>query len=135
MRRDEGGLLRFLTSVAEAFIGGAAVDWAAVFKGTGAQRVDLPTYAFQHQRYWIEPSAARQGDVSTAGLSSADHPLLGAAVTLPETGGHLFTGRLSAQSHPWLLDHSLYGTAILPSSVFVELALRAGDAVGCDRLE
>ncbi|WP_425586760.1 SDR family NAD(P)-dependent oxidoreductase, partial [Streptomyces rameus] len=135
LRRDEGGLFRFLTSVAEAFVGGAAVDWEAVFAGTGAQRVDLPTYAFQHQRYWIEPDTARQGDVSTAGLSSADHPLLGAAVTLPETGGHLFTGRLSARSHPWLLDHSLFGTAILPSSVFVELALRAGDAVGCDRLE
>ncbi|MFF9772039.1 SDR family NAD(P)-dependent oxidoreductase, partial [Streptomyces sp. NPDC014636] len=135
LRRDEGGPERFATSVAEAFVGGAVVDWAAVFQGTGARRVDLPTYAFQHQRYWIEPTLGRQGDVSSAGLSSADHPLLGAAVTLPETGGHLFTGRLSAQSHPWLMDHALHGTVILPSSVFVELALRAGDEVGCDRLD
>ncbi|MFD5453441.1 SDR family NAD(P)-dependent oxidoreductase, partial [Streptomyces sp. NPDC127100] len=135
LRRGEGGLGRFLTSAAEAFVGGAAVDWAGVFTGTGARRVKLPTYAFQHQRYWVEPSIARQGDVTSAGLSSADHPMLGAAVTLPETGGHLFTGRLSTQSHPWLADHVLYGSALLPTSAFVELALRAGDAVGCGRLE
>ncbi|MFG3158219.1 SDR family NAD(P)-dependent oxidoreductase, partial [Streptomyces sp. NPDC048219] len=135
LRRNEGGMERFLTSAAEAFVGGATVDWATLFSGTRAQRIDLPTYAFQEQHFWIEPSADRQGDVASAGLASADHPLLGAAVTLPETGGHLFTGRLSLRSHPWLADHVLHGSALLPTSVFVELAMRAGDAVGCDRLE
>ncbi|MEV0850708.1 SDR family NAD(P)-dependent oxidoreductase, partial [Streptomyces sp. NPDC049954] len=135
LRRGEGGLERFLTSAAEAFVGGAAVDWATLFEGTGARRVELPTYAFQHQRYWIEPSAAVRGDVSSAGLSAADHPLLGAAVTLPATGGALLTGRLSLRTHPWLADHAPFGRPMLPASVFVELALRAGDAVGCGRLE
>ncbi|MFD8201512.1 SDR family NAD(P)-dependent oxidoreductase, partial [Streptomyces sp. NPDC059701] len=135
LRRGEGGLERFLTSAAEAFVGGAAVDWAGVFTGTGARRVDLPTYAFQEQHYWIEPSTARQGDVSSAGLSSADHPLLGAAVALPATDGVLLTGRWSLRTHPWLADHAVRGTSLLPASVFVELALRAGDAVGCDRVE
>ncbi|MYR46940.1 hypothetical protein, partial [Streptomyces sp. SID5910] len=83
LRRGEGGPERFLASAAEAFVGGAAVDWAGVFADTHARRVDLPTYAFQEQHYWIEPSLAHQGDVASAGLSSADHPLLGAAVTLP----------------------------------------------------
>ncbi|MEV8480150.1 type I polyketide synthase [Streptomyces sp. NPDC051173] len=135
LRRDEGGLGRFLTSVAEAFVGGANVDWAGLFDGTGARLVDLPTYAFQHQRYWIEPSAASRGDVTSAGLSAADHPFLGAAVMLPESDGHLFTGRLSMGAHSWLADHALFGTPLLPGSAFVELALRAGDAVGCDRVE
>ncbi|MGW2370371.1 type I polyketide synthase, partial [Streptomyces sp. NPDC001667] len=135
LRRDEGGLDRFLTSVAEAFVGGASVDWAKLFDGTGARRVDLPTYAFQHQRYWIEPSAARQGDVTSAGLSAADHPLLGAAVTLPASGGALLTGRLSLRAHAWLGEHAVLDQAMLPASAFVELALRAGDVVGCDRVE
>ncbi|WP_345056544.1 beta-ketoacyl synthase N-terminal-like domain-containing protein, partial [Streptomyces rameus] len=135
LRRDEGGLFRFLTSVAEAFVGGAAVDWTAVFAGTGAQRVDLPTYAFQHQHYWIEPDTARQGDVASAGLSSADHPLLGAAVTLPASDGALLTGRLSLRTHPWLAEHAVQGTPLLAASAFVELALRAGETVGCDRVE
>ncbi|MEU0929283.1 type I polyketide synthase [Streptomyces malaysiensis] len=133
LRRDEGGLDRFATSLAEAYVGGASVDWPGVFADTTARRVDLPTYAFQHQRYWVEPSAVA-GDVSSAGLVSADHPLLGAAVALPESGGHLFTGRLSLRSHPWLADHTIHGTALLPGSALVELALRAGDVVGCGHL-
>nr|WP_307822084.1 SDR family NAD(P)-dependent oxidoreductase [Streptomyces coffeae] len=135
LRRNEGGLLRFLTSAAEAFVGGASVDWAGVFAGTGATRVDLPTYAFQEQHYWIEASAARQGDVTSAGLSSADHPLLGAAVTLPASDGALLTGRLSLRTHPWLAEHAVQGTPLLAASVFVELALRAAETVGCDRVE
>ncbi|WP_414084046.1 type I polyketide synthase, partial [Streptomyces asiaticus] len=134
LRRDEGGLDRFAISLAEAYVGGASVDWAGMFAGAGARRVDLPTYAFQHQRFWVEPSAVA-GDVSSAGLVSADHPLLGAAVALPESGGRLFTGRLSLRTHPWLADHTIHGTALLPGSALVELALRAGDAVGCGHLE
>ncbi|MFE9249828.1 beta-ketoacyl synthase N-terminal-like domain-containing protein, partial [Streptomyces sp. NPDC007088] len=57
LRRGEGGLERFLTSAAEAFVGGATVDWATVFEGTGARRVELPTYAFQRERYWLDTVA------------------------------------------------------------------------------
>ncbi|MFG3158181.1 type I polyketide synthase, partial [Streptomyces sp. NPDC048219] len=59
LRRGEGGAGRFLTSAAEAFVGGAPLDWATLFQGTGARTVDLPTYAFQHQRYWLEATASR----------------------------------------------------------------------------
>ena len=57
LRRDEGGPERFTASLGEAFAHGAAVDWQAFFAGTGARRVDLPTYAFQRRRYWLEPDA------------------------------------------------------------------------------
>ncbi|WP_143660587.1 SDR family NAD(P)-dependent oxidoreductase, partial [Streptomyces sp. JHA26] len=135
LRRGEGGLGRFLTSAAEAFVGGATVDWAGVFAGTGARRVELPTYAFQRQRFWLEPGVVSVGDVGSVGLVSAGHPLLGAAVSLPASGGVLLTGRLSLASHGWLADHAVAGVALLPGTAFVELALRAGDAVGCDRVE
>ncbi|MGC9502010.1 SDR family NAD(P)-dependent oxidoreductase, partial [Streptomyces sp. WG7] len=68
------------------------------------------------------------------GLESAEHPLLGAMVRLPESGGMLFTGRVSLRSHPWLADHVVRGAVVFPGTAFVELAVRAGDTVGCDRL-
>jgi acyl transferase domain-containing protein/acyl carrier protein len=65
LRRDAGGLRRFLTSAAEAYAQGVDVDWAALYAGTGARRVDLPTYPFQRQRYWLEtPVAGADEEVS-----------------------------------------------------------------------
>ncbi|WUX65976.1 SDR family NAD(P)-dependent oxidoreductase [Streptomyces sp. NBC_01429] len=135
LRRGEGGPARFLTSLAEAYAGGADVDWREVFAGTGARRVDLPTYAFQRRRYWLGSGAAEAGDVASAGLTSAGHPLLGAVAPLPDSGGFLLTGRLSLRTHAWLADHAVLGRVVLPGTAFVEMALRAGDAAGCDRLE
>ncbi|MFK4273908.1 acyltransferase domain-containing protein, partial [Streptomyces milbemycinicus] len=117
LRRDEGGLDRFWVSLGEAWSRGVAVDWQAVFEGTGAKRVELPTYAFQHQRYWIEVPVS-VGDVASAGLGAAGHPLLGAAVELPDSDGFLLTGRLSLQTHPWLADHAVSGTVLLPGTAF-----------------
>ena len=75
------------------------------------------------------------GDVSAAGLGTADHPLLGASVRLADADGHLFTGRLALDTQPWLADHAVMGVALLPGTAFVELAIRAGDQVGCEVLE
>ncbi|WP_444545287.1 type I polyketide synthase [Streptomyces griseocarneus] len=134
LRRDEGGPGRFLRSAAEAHTHGVDLDWHAVLGGTGARTVPLPTYAFQHQRYWLDaPHSA--GDATGLGLGPADHPLLGAVVTLAGSDGLLLTGRLSTHTHPWLADHVVMGSVLLPGTAFVELALRAGDHAGCDRLE
>ncbi|HET8682512.1 MAG TPA: type I polyketide synthase, partial [Micromonosporaceae bacterium] len=110
---------------------GARVDWPAVF-GPGARRVDLPTYQFQHERYWLTATGDR--DVASAGLNPAEHPLLSAAVAMPDAGGVLLTGRLSTAGHPWLADHRVFGHVLLPGTAFVELALRAGAEVGCTEL-
>ncbi|MFC5156470.1 SDR family NAD(P)-dependent oxidoreductase, partial [Streptomyces amakusaensis] len=123
------------TALARAHAQGVTVDWAAYFAGTGAQRVDLPTYAFQHERYWIDVPVAPVGDVSSAGLGEAGHPLLGADVELPDSEGALFAGRLSLATHPWLADHAVAGAVLLPGTAFVELALHAGRRVGSTLLE
>ncbi|MGW2256240.1 SDR family NAD(P)-dependent oxidoreductase, partial [Kitasatospora sp. NPDC001660] len=113
---------------------GVPVDWARLFDGTGARRVDLPTYPFQHEHYWPRP-ARRAGDVTGAGLSPAEHPLLGATVALANAEGTLLTGRLSLKAQPWLGDHRVGGVAVFPPTGFLELAVRAGDQVACDRVE
>jgi acyl transferase domain-containing protein len=129
LRRGEGGLDRFLLSVGEAWVGGVDVDWVRLFEGSGAKRVSLPSYAFQRERYWVAPSVDA-GDVASAGLGRADHPLLGAAVELAGEKGIVLTGRLGVDSHPWLSDHAVLGRTLLAGSVFVELALHAGGLVG-----
>ncbi|HEV2779568.1 MAG TPA: beta-ketoacyl synthase N-terminal-like domain-containing protein, partial [Actinophytocola sp.] len=130
--RDEPGTLT--AAVAALHVRGVPVGWDSVFAGSGAGRVILPTYAFQRRHYWL---AAGAGSVDATGLGqvAAAHPLLGAAIELPDTDGYLFTGRLSLQSHPWLADHAVNGAVLVPGTAMVELAVRAGDQVGCDRVE
>ncbi|GAA2808037.1 type I polyketide synthase [Crossiella cryophila] len=133
LRRGEGGARRLLDSVGQWWSRGGAVDWAAWFAGTGARSVDLPTYPFQHQRFWPAPKIS--GDASAFGLTATNHPVLGAAVPLGDGSGVLLTGRLSRDNQQWLSDHQVNGTAILPATAFVELAVRAGDEVDCGRVE
>ncbi|WP_264937407.1 acyltransferase domain-containing protein, partial [Streptomyces sp. A012304] len=133
LRRGEGGQERFTAALAEAFVNGLDVDWTPLV-GEGDAHVDLPTYAFQHQRYWLERTAS-SGDARQLGLTEADHPLLGAAVALGDGQGVVLTGRLSLSSHPWLRDHTVAGTVLLPGAAFVELAVRAGDEVGHGRID
>ncbi len=134
LRREEGGPGRFLVSLSEAWVRGVEVDWPALFDGSGAQRVNLPTYAFQRERFWLEAGAGG-GDVVSVGQLPVDHPMLGAAVALVDDRGCLFTGRLSRELHRWLADHAVMGVVLLPGAALLELALHAGRQVGCERVD
>ncbi len=134
LRKDVSEETSAVTALAGLFTRGVAVDWAALFAGTGARPVELPTYAFQRRRYWPTVRAAT-GDASGLGLIAAGHPLLGAAVTIADSDEILLTGRLSAQSHPWLADHRVDGRIVLPGTALADLAVRAGDQAGQDRVE
>ena len=156
LRRDRGEPDTLLTAVAGVHAGGAlgarTVDWAAVYAGTGATPVALPTYAFQRERYWMNVNGGL-ADAAGLGQSAAGHPLLGAAIDLPEGGGLVLTGRLSLAAHPWLAaadghgragaGHEPAGTSTkrtfsreagervpVPATVLVELAARAGYEAG-----
>ncbi|HEY2056881.1 MAG TPA: SDR family NAD(P)-dependent oxidoreductase, partial [Amycolatopsis sp.] len=134
LRKDRPEGEAVLTAFARLHVAGAEVAWKPFFAGTGARRIDLPTYAFQHEYLW-PPASADTGDVTAAGLVAAAHPLLSAAVALAGTEGELFTGRLSVATHPWLADHAVGDTVLFPGTGFLELAIRAGDQAGCDRVE
>jgi acyl transferase domain-containing protein/acyl carrier protein len=133
-RRGKDEAAAVLEGLAQLHTGGAAVDWRAVFAGSGAKTVPLPTYAFQRRRFWLDATEPA-GDMTSAGLSAAAHPMLGAVIELPDTGGVVLTGRLSAQKQPWLADHVILGRKVLPGAAFVELAIQAGDQVECDVVE
>ncbi|HWM09955.1 MAG TPA: type I polyketide synthase [Solirubrobacteraceae bacterium] len=129
-RVEEGeALMRFL---AEAWVAGAEVEWERLFEGAG--RVDLPTYAFDRRRFWVE-STAGVGDAAASGQAAAGHPLLAAAVAVAGGEEWLFTGRLSLASHGWLADHAVFDQTLLPGTAFVELVLHAGSQTGCPAIE
>ncbi|GAB3180009.1 acyl transferase domain-containing protein [Micromonospora palomenae] len=123
LRREDGGLRRFATSLAEAYVQGAPVDWAGFL--AGGRVVDLPTYAFQRRRYWKNPTGRTTG----AGEGAPGHPLLTGLVRPADGDGLLLTGRLSVTRHPWLADHEVHGRPVLPGAALVELALHAGEQV------
>ncbi|WP_344319612.1 SDR family NAD(P)-dependent oxidoreductase, partial [Streptomyces yatensis] len=135
LRRDHGDHAQLMRSVAQAFTAGVGVDWTRWFPTDPAPRaIDLPTYAFQRRRYWLDGRGGHSGDPGDLGLGSAGHPLLGAAVELAEGGAHVLTGRLSPRTHPWLNDHRVLDTVLLPGTAFAELALHAAARTGCDQV-
>ncbi|MGW5640949.1 polyketide synthase dehydratase domain-containing protein, partial [Streptomyces sp. NPDC003832] len=129
-RRDHDEVGTFTSAVSRLWAAGVDVDWPALFADRNPRRVDLPTYAFQRDHYWLTDTATT-GDPAGLGLGEAGHPLLGAAVVLAAGDGVLLTGRLSLKTHSWLADHAVAGSVLLPGTAFVELAVRAGDEVGC----
>ncbi|MER7336162.1 SDR family NAD(P)-dependent oxidoreductase, partial [Micromonospora sp. NPDC000119] len=133
-RRDRAGGQALLHAMAELHVNGVPVTWTQWYAGTDPRQVDLPTYAFQHERYWLGIGRARAGDVTGAGLGAAGHPLLGAAVTVAGEDMVVLTGRLSVATHPWLADHAVSGAVVVPGTALVELAIRAGDEVGASRV-
>ncbi|WP_225851312.1 type I polyketide synthase, partial [Streptomyces sp. HPF1205] len=134
LRRDRGEKDAVMQALAVLHVRHAGPSWPAVFGGPPARRLDLPTYPFQHNRYWPEPPA-RAADVGAAGLGTSDHPLVGATVHRADTDEVLLTGRLSLRSHPWLADHAVLGRVLLPGTAFVELAFHAGLEAGTPALE
>ncbi|MFJ6619324.1 type I polyketide synthase [Kitasatospora sp. NPDC091335] len=130
MRRERDEAETALTALAVLWTTGAEPDWSRAV--TAGRRTELPTYAFQRERYWPKPTAG-SGDVRALGQIGARHPLLGAVIAL-NGGGVVLTGRLSLATHPWLADHAVLDTVLVPGTALVELSLRAGREAGCEVL-
>ncbi|MFJ8043917.1 SDR family NAD(P)-dependent oxidoreductase, partial [Kitasatospora sp. NPDC096147] len=136
LRRDRPEAANLLGAVADLHGRGLPVDWSAYFAGTGARRIDLPTYAFQHRSFWLgSTGAGASADAAGLGLRATGHPLLGAGVVVAGLDEVLFTNHLSVSQHPWLADRAVLGSVVLPVSAMVDLALRAGQEVGSTTLE
>ncbi|WP_424232773.1 beta-ketoacyl synthase N-terminal-like domain-containing protein, partial [Actinophytocola sp.] len=110
--RDEAGTV--FAALGAVWTWGVDVDWGAVYGTWDARVVDVPTYAFQHERYW----------------AAVQEPLLGAAVPLATGDGIILTGRLSVSAQPWLADHVVLDEVIVPGTALVEMVRHAGDQTG-----
>ncbi|OON70435.1 type I polyketide synthase, partial [Streptomyces tsukubensis] len=119
-----------MTALARLHTGGVPVDWPKVIGAAPTHLPHLPTYPFEHTRYWL--GARPSGDAASAGQLPLEHPVLTAVVAVPGTGDLVLTGRLDAADP---LAHSVHGIPVLPASVLLDLALTAGEEAGCGALE
>ncbi|MFE7563336.1 SDR family NAD(P)-dependent oxidoreductase, partial [Kitasatospora sp. NPDC057500] len=133
-RKDRPEAAALFEALATLHAVGTELDWPAVHRPAD-HLVDLPTYPFQHRRFWPTPRAGSAADIAAVGLAADGHPLLGAAVALPDSGGFLCTGTLSLDRQPWLAGHAVAGRALLPGTAQVEMVLHAAAQVGCERIE
>ncbi|MER5898480.1 type I polyketide synthase, partial [Streptomyces sp. NPDC001876] len=83
LRKDYDEAHTALTAISRLWTSGIDVDWTAVYTGWGGQATDLPTYAFQRERYWPQPGVTG-GDAGALGIEDAGHALLGSVVALAE---------------------------------------------------
>ena len=125
LHKDDSGYEGYLRSLCQAHVAGVDVDWNAVFAGKG-NRVELPTYPFQHKRLWLDDLPVR--------AASTGHPWLGPVVALADGHGHLATGVISLRTSPWLAEHQVHGQGVVPGAAIAEMMISAGRELGCDTL-
>ncbi|MFE7564958.1 SDR family NAD(P)-dependent oxidoreductase, partial [Kitasatospora sp. NPDC057500] len=133
LRRDRNEAVTLLTALADLYAAGPAVDWKAVLGG--GTRLDLPNYAFDHQRFWPRRRTPHAVDAAGLGLTDTGHPLLGAMIAFPDAAESVLTGWLSVATHPWLADHTVFGTTVVPGTALVEMALAGGARIGAPVLD
>ncbi|MBL7553525.1 SDR family NAD(P)-dependent oxidoreductase [Frankia sp. AgB1.9] len=134
LRRDRPEPATVVGALAQAYARGARLDWDAVFTDLAGRLpavAELPTYPFQRRRYWLDVPRPR---ATAPGLRATGHPLLTGATTLAGDATTLAVGAISGLDHPWVLDHVVSGTVLVPATAFVEAALRAGRDAGLDVL-
>lgn len=122
---------KLLDTLGQLWVRGVQVEWRAVFNGIEANRVDLPVYAFQRRRYWLDPP--KPAAVQPEDKGSLGHGILLDATSIPGTSKIICSGHLSVTRQPWLRDHVVGGQTIVPAAALTELALRASkECTGTD---
>ncbi|MCZ7458832.1 type I polyketide synthase [Streptomyces sp. WMMC940] len=129
VRSGSSERMAVVSALGRLWSAGVPVHWPAFFAPAGPRRrVDLPSYAFQRKRYWLEPAIAQPSGRSAG---AAGHPLVDTVVEIAGRDELVLTSRLTAHSAPWPAGHSRGGDVALPVSALLDMVVRAADQVGC----
>jgi NADPH:quinone reductase-like Zn-dependent oxidoreductase/acyl carrier protein len=116
LRKGVGDRRQIADALATAYVSGHRPNFAALHQQSH-RRLELPTYPFQRRRFWPKASAISADGPAMSGL-------LGSAKDLA-SGDSVYTSRLSVKSQPWLSDHVIYGTVVVPGATYAAMALAA----------
>jgi acyl transferase domain-containing protein/NAD(P)-dependent dehydrogenase (short-subunit alcohol dehydrogenase family)/acyl carrier protein len=122
LRREEPETAMLMAAAGRLFANGADLDWSAIYPSGNLTK--LPSYPWQRERFWIESNCAKANGF----LSTKGHPLIGEPVSTA-TGEFIWSAPISTETQPWLKDHAVSGTTLLPGSAYVEMAASAGKLI------
>ncbi|MCW2627867.1 type I polyketide synthase [Mycobacterium sp.] len=116
LRKGVGDRRQIADALAAAYVGGHQPDFGSLYRQP-SRRLELPTYPFQRRRFWPKTSNIAIDGPAVSGI-------LGSAKDLA-SGDSVYTSRLSVKSQPWLSDHVIYGTVVVPGATYAAMALAA----------
>ncbi len=128
LRTGQSDWQQILHSLGELYVQGVKVDWLGFDQDYPRNKVVLPTYPFQRQRYWIEeakPESSRQNNFP----NKTFHPLLGQQLRSPAIKEIFFESQFSLNYLPFLKDHLVYGIVVVPGANHVSMVLSAAAKV------
>ena len=116
LRKGVGDRGQIADALANAYVSGHRPTFAALHPERG-RKLELPTYPFQRRRFWPKSSAITVDGPAMSGLLGSGKDLA--------SGDSVYTSRLSVRSQPWLSDHVIYGTVVVPGATYAAMALAA----------
>ena len=128
LRKSKSDWQQMLESLGKLYVHGVDIDWAGFDKGYARQKVVLPTYPFQRQRYWVDVPKGRSGMEQL-------RPLIDTMTRSPLDGKILFETDVSADTLPFLTDHLVYDTVVSPGACHLSMVLSAGEVAWQKRIQ
>jgi acyl transferase domain-containing protein/NADPH:quinone reductase-like Zn-dependent oxidoreductase/acyl carrier protein len=122
LRREEPEAVTALGQLGRLYCAGAEIAWKAIYPA--GKLAKLPSYPWQRERFWMQSSQSP----GIGFRAQAGHPLAGSPLKTA-TGEWIWTMQLNAEAHPWLKDHAVAGTALLPGSAYAELAAASAQCI------
>lgn len=127
-QRTQEDLTVLLHSLGRLWQTGVEVDWQGFYALEQRQRVPLPTYPFERQRYWLDAPQPHFEQHAMYAQEGEAHPLIGRRLHTAEPLVQ-FEAQLNAQTPAYLRDHQIYGTVVLPATAYLEMALAAATSL------
>ncbi len=129
LRRNESNWRSLSEAVGQLYMKGVNVDWLAFHRERPGQRVRIPTYPFQRQRFWVDNSQREKTEkmFTPRSFDSGMNPMVGERLRLPGSKENRFETFYSRDSPPYLQDHRLYQTLIVPGASHVAMILQAAN--------
>jgi acyl transferase domain-containing protein/acyl carrier protein len=121
---------QLLSSLGQLYVQGFKIDWSGFDRDYARQKVVLPTYPFQRQRYWIDTSQYSDYEKSHSSRKKNLHPLLGQQLSLAGLEKEYYFESYITEDQPsYLTHHRVFDQALFPTTAYLEMALAAGSSL------